>query len=289
MATGHLLTTFLFPKPVSSVVLHPSETMIFAACEDKIYSVDLYRRRQDQTYESVGGMGRVESVGIKDHYQDKPNLGAVFSGHKGTVNSLSLSFDGTLLISGAEDGECIVWDVISRQSLRTFGLHKGPVTHVSCFLRPIELQPNAPQNIVPMPWAPLKRMMVTSEEERRSASLQMIQNTSTDLLNQYQSIEEGTFYLESERSKVKQASTNMKQLKPSDANESLQSQVETLRSELLKVNAHYQKSKSLQKQMYDTIVDKFMNERKENKKRKLQDDEDEEEEEEDEENEEQTV
>ncbi|KAG1056563.1 hypothetical protein G6F46_000790 [Rhizopus delemar] len=281
MATGHLLTTFLFPKPVSSVLMNPSETMLFAACEDKIYSVDLYKRRQDQTYESIGGMGRVESVGIKDQHQqqNKPSLGSIFSGHTGTIHSMSLSFDGTLLISGAEDGECIVWDVASRQSLRTFSLHKGPVTHVSCFLRPIELQPNA-SNTLPMPWAPLKRMMSTFEEERRSTSLHIIQNTAMDMSIHHQPIEEGSFSSESERHKIRKTVSDLRELKPSDTNESLQQQVNSLRSELLRVNAHYQKTKSLQKQMYDTVVDNFMSQRKQTKKRKLEQDEDDEEEEE---------
>lgn len=46
------------------------------------------------------------------------------------------------------------------------------------------------------------------------------------------------------------------------------------------MNAHYQKTKSLQKQMYDTVVDNFMSQRKQTKKRKLEQDEDDEEEEE---------
>lgn len=63
----------------------------------------------------------------------------------------------------------------------------------------------------------------------------------------------------------------------------MQQQVNSLRSELLRVNAHYQKTKSLQKQMYDTVVDNFMSQRKQTKKRKLEQDEDDEEEEEEEE------
>jgi pre-rRNA-processing protein IPI3 len=89
LATGQLLTTFLFPKAVMSVMMDPSETAIFAACENNIYSVDLYRRREDQTYkvttvESVGGTGRVESVGIHSKSNDDKNgqsLGAVYAGH----------------------------------------------------------------------------------------------------------------------------------------------------------------------------------------------------------------
>lgn len=82
-----------------------------------------------------------------------------------------------MLISGAEDGQCIVWDVLSRQPLRKFDNHKGPVTFVSCFLRPVELHPDAAsQTILPMPWKQLKRAIATSEEEHRNGSDQLIQD-----------------------------------------------------------------------------------------------------------------
>lgn len=186
--------------------MDPSETTIFAACEDKIYSVDLYKSRQDQSYkintiESLGGMSRVESVGIKSNTPFESNtkapapLGSIFTGHTGAINSLTLSFDGTILISGAEDGNCIVWDVMSRQPLRKFESHKGPISHVACFLRPIELHPDtATQNVTPMPWKQLKRAMPTSEEEHRDASLQVIQNTHMDLSAHQQLVEEGPLY-----------------------------------------------------------------------------------------------
>lgn len=227
LATGQLLTTFLFPKPVTCVVMNPSETMLFAACEDgKIYSVALYRNREDQTYkinsvESVGGMGRVESVGIKSttfagEESKQPGLGSVFSGHTGHINSLALSFDGTTMISGGEDGNCIVWDVLSRQPLRKFENHKGPISHVSCFLRPLELQSNiAHQTITPAPWKQLKRALPTSEEERRDTSMQIIQPTSMDLKGRQQLVENGPLYssLTTELKPMQEAAAALRDMK----------------------------------------------------------------------------
>ncbi|KAI7870938.1 WD40-repeat-containing domain protein [Spinellus fusiger] len=191
MATGKHLTTFLFPQPVSVVLVNPSETVMFAACGDTIYSVELYRRRKDQTYgtvtvESVGGMGKVESVGIKivDSSSMKsqapatPSLGTLFIGHTATITSLSLSFDDSLLVSSSEDGTCTVWDVASRQALQKITLHKGPVTHVSCFLRPVELLTGSnSQKTMPMPWKTFKRATVSQEEERRTGSEQVVMDT----------------------------------------------------------------------------------------------------------------
>lgn len=91
LATGELLTSFLFPKPVSAVAIDPAETKLFAACEHSIYPVELYRRRHDTTYgdtiEAVGGMAKVEAVGIRqtttsDQQQRKSSAHPVFTGHR---------------------------------------------------------------------------------------------------------------------------------------------------------------------------------------------------------------
>jgi pre-rRNA-processing protein IPI3 len=291
LATGQLLTTFLFPKPVSCVVMNPSETMLFAACEDKIYSVELFKRRQDQTYkinnvESLGGMGRVESVGIKastfaGQESKEPSLGAVFSGHTGTINALTLSFDGTTMISGAEDGNCIVWDVLSRQPLRKFENHKGPVSHVSCFIRPLELQPNHPP-VTPAPWKQLKRALPTPEEERRAMSQQIVQNTSMDLTAHQYIVEKGPLYssLDTELKPMQEAAAALRDMKTDDSSASLQNQVTGLQSELARLNEHHLKSKSLHDEMYTLLVDKFMEQRR--NKRKLEEDDEEDEVEEEE-------
>ncbi|KAI8049125.1 WD40-repeat-containing domain protein [Gilbertella persicaria] len=297
LATGQLLTTFLFPKAVSNVMMDPSETVMFAACEDKIYSFDLYKRRQDQTYnnttslESLGGMARVESVGIRSLNQqqeqkdESSNPGSVFTGHTGNITSLTLSFDGTLLISGAEDGNCIVWDVVSRQPLRKFELHKGHVSHVACFLRPVELHPNAQQQQqqwAPMPWKPLKRAIATSEEEHRDASQQIIQHTMMDLAAQQQLVEAGPLYssLSSELKSIQKAADNIRDMKTDNSSAGLQNQVNALQAELVRLSEHHKKSKSLHNEMYNLLVDKFMESRR--NKRRLEDDDDEEEEEEEE-------
>lgn len=59
-----LLTTFLFPQPAKAIVVDPSETKMFVACNDRIYPVELYRRQHDTAYggdriQAVGGLGRV--------------------------------------------------------------------------------------------------------------------------------------------------------------------------------------------------------------------------------------
>jgi WD40 repeat protein len=41
------------------------------------------------------------------------------------VTCLALSYDATLLIAGMADGTAAIWDIASRQMLKTFRQHKG--------------------------------------------------------------------------------------------------------------------------------------------------------------------
>ncbi|CAO3635747.1 unnamed protein product [Cunninghamella echinulata] len=265
LATGELLTTFLFPKAVTTLIVNPSETMLFAACGNEIYLVELYKRRQQQTYQSVqslGGLGKVEGVGT-----DSLSSSLIFSGHTNIIHSLSLSFDGSLLISGSEDGNCIVWDVNSRQSLRQFTSHKGPVTHVSCILKPTELSTGmvntSQQKYTPMAWKSFKRSVVTNEE--KNSIDQQLMNTLSDLDQHQQLIEKGSLYnsdLSSEYSFLNQARDKAKLSNQQDPSGDLQSQVVNLQNELSNLYEHHGKVKSIHNEAYHTLVDQFISDRK---------------------------
>lgn len=81
LATGLLLTTFLFPHPIDTLAVDVSETTLLAAGHHNIYQVDLYKRVEERSYaaasvESLGGMGKVESVGL-----DSSTNARIFKGH----------------------------------------------------------------------------------------------------------------------------------------------------------------------------------------------------------------
>ncbi|KAI8329815.1 WD40-repeat-containing domain protein [Chlamydoabsidia padenii] len=267
LATGELLTTFLFPKAVTSVVVNPSETILFAASGNDIYSVDLYKRRQQQTYsaaQSVGGLAKVEAVGIHSSAESSPSLGASFTGHTGAIHSLSLSFDGGLLISASEDGNCIVWDVASRQSLRQFESHKGPVTHISCILRPNELLTGASAQTksVPMPWKSFKRTIVPLSEERKDGVEQQITNTRNDLTELVHLGEAGCGTLPCEMTPTNQITDELRDIGSQDSSMVLHSKVGELQDELVRFQNHHKKIKTLHDGMFHTLVDQFMDDRR---------------------------
>jgi pre-rRNA-processing protein IPI3 len=81
LATGSLLTTFLFPHPIDTLAVDVSETILLAAGRHDIYQVNLYKRVEERSYaatsiESMGGIGKVESVGLESSTNAK-----VFRGH----------------------------------------------------------------------------------------------------------------------------------------------------------------------------------------------------------------
>ncbi|PVU98921.1 hypothetical protein BB559_001135 [Furculomyces boomerangus] len=92
-----------------------------------IYKINLYTIAHingKATYASNYSVGKVIEIGINTN-NDHPNKlenkwdKITYFGHEGPVNSIDLSFDGSLLVSGSSDGTVKVWDSNSRQCLRT--------------------------------------------------------------------------------------------------------------------------------------------------------------------------
>lgn len=138
--TGVCLAMAQFPTPVTSVALHPCEETVYCGGSDgDVYAVDLVAPVPSST--------------------GTPALTAAnrYVGHTGGVLSLSLSFDGSLLVSSSRDGTAKVWDCASGQALKTFTGHsKGPVSCVRAMLRPPNLL-DGPHLKIQTPFALLSR------------------------------------------------------------------------------------------------------------------------------------
>lgn len=96
--SGGCLASVSFPSPLTALALNPCEFSLYAAGSDgNVYVVDL----ASPVPSAAGG------------YSLSPPQ--VFKGHAGAVLSLSMSLDGSLLISGSKDGTAKVWDCASGQ------------------------------------------------------------------------------------------------------------------------------------------------------------------------------
>lgn len=122
--SGKCLITLLFPSPLHSLVIDPCESLLIAgSATGDIFRVDLQTQntKTSNIYERADLNGNVDVYTQSNQTTEK----VIMTGHSKKVNSLSLSFDGSLLVSGSDDETCIVWDCQSRQALRSFTNHRG--------------------------------------------------------------------------------------------------------------------------------------------------------------------
>nr|KAJ3421937.1 Pre-rRNA-processing protein ipi3 [Polyrhizophydium stewartii] len=138
LATGTALVTVVFPRPLTCIAVDALETTVFAGSVDgTIRAVDLVR--------SANGSLRAIADGDIRDAEAEPR---VFRSHTAAITCLSPSMDESLLVSGSEDGDCIVWDTSTRQPLRAFKAHKEPVSTVHVVLKPPGVgNPDAPSRV----------------------------------------------------------------------------------------------------------------------------------------------
>lgn len=111
------MTTILFPSPINSMVIDPAERAFFVGTSSSVI-------HRFNLVQSIGG--RYEAVGgDPSHPLSAESSQNDFLGHSTSISSMSLSFDGSLLISGDQSGELFIWDIGSRQVLRKIKGQKG--------------------------------------------------------------------------------------------------------------------------------------------------------------------
>ncbi|XP_077390794.1 WD repeat-containing protein 18 isoform X1 [Festucalex cinctus] len=112
VSSGELLLSVLFDAEIMSVTLDPCEHFLFCGASDgNIFQVPLCNQ------------GAAAAAAEKSLQCDADGK-RTFKGHRKMVTCLSVSMDGTLLVSGSHDESVRVWDVQSKQCVRCFA-HKG--------------------------------------------------------------------------------------------------------------------------------------------------------------------
>ncbi|XP_072945434.1 WD repeat-containing protein 18-like [Epargyreus clarus] len=112
LTSGEMLLNLVFDEPLSAVTMDVLELNIFVGTtEGKIYEL------------SVTNPPRSRDV-LVNSAENKP----VFTSHTKAVTCLSVSINGDILMSGANDERVILWHIRSRQPVRTIA-HKGAITN----------------------------------------------------------------------------------------------------------------------------------------------------------------
>ncbi|XP_041862015.1 WD repeat-containing protein 18 [Melanotaenia boesemani] len=135
LSSGELLLSVLFDVEIMSVTFDPCEYFLFCGGSDgNIFQVSLCS----------------QSLSRDKSFQSEPEGNQVFKGHRNLVTCLSVSMDGTLLLSGSHDETVRLWDVQSKQSIRCL-THKGPVTNAVIMAAPANMFLPDSRPAVPLP------------------------------------------------------------------------------------------------------------------------------------------
>nr|XP_039322095.1 WD repeat-containing protein 18 isoform X1 [Saimiri boliviensis boliviensis] len=135
VSSGELLLSVLFDVAVMAVTMDLAEHHLFCGGSDgSIFQVDLFT-----------WPGQRERS-----FQPEQDSGKVFKGHRNQVTCLSVSTDGSVLLSGSHDETVRLWDVQSKQCIRTVAL-KGPVTNATILLAPVSMLSSDFRPSLPLP------------------------------------------------------------------------------------------------------------------------------------------
>ncbi|XP_036281010.1 WD repeat-containing protein 18 isoform X3 [Pipistrellus kuhlii] len=171
VSSGELLLSVLFDVGIMAVTMDLAEHHMFCGgSEGSIFQVDLCAWVFEPTglfpcptpqcpgppglrYSSAlcSLASRPPQPGQREKsFQSEQDSGKVFKGHRNQVTCLSVSTDGSVLLSGSHDETVRVWDIQSKQCIRTVTL-KGPVTNAFVMLAPVSMLSSDFRPRLPLP------------------------------------------------------------------------------------------------------------------------------------------
>ncbi|XP_054728225.1 WD repeat-containing protein 18 [Anastrepha obliqua] len=162
---GALLLNVVFAEALHSVVANTLETTVFVGTGEG----NIYEFHTDAAAKS------------KELHIEKQHSN-LFKGHKEgcAVTCLALSIDGKTLVSGGQDEQVCIWDIASRQLIKTMQ-HKGPVTNLKLRLTNPDIF--KPENKPPRKFAGNLRRMLDAPEASDDEVIEVSitkENASTD-------------------------------------------------------------------------------------------------------------
>lgn len=140
---GQALRTYLLPEAPTAVTLDPADRAIYVAYADgSLQTIDFY----DDVQKTIATDVLRDPSSSHRPVQPPPKTRFSAESQKlGGVLSLSLSWDGTTLVSGHASGKVAAWDIAKSNYLSTLTNLPGPVSNVQ-FLPPTGF-PQAPERM----------------------------------------------------------------------------------------------------------------------------------------------
>lgn len=138
---GQALRTYLLPESPTALALDPADRAFHVAYEDgSLQTISFFDEVQQSTPVDVLRSGSLSHQPVQPSAKTRFNAD---SQKLGGASSLSLSWDGTTLISGHTGGKVAAWDIAKGNYISTLTNLPGPVTNLQ-FLAPTGF-PNAPE------------------------------------------------------------------------------------------------------------------------------------------------
>lgn len=154
--TGRVLRTFLLPLSATSVALDPVDRAFYVGYEDgSVQSVDFYRGNSAQhPLHDPSVQSTPAQVSMEDRWLPP-------SAESGSVKTISLTYDGTTLLSAHANGKVLSWNVARRKFTSSIADYTHPITNL------VMLPPSG----IPHPSAELKRKAHTIVKPRHDTGL----------------------------------------------------------------------------------------------------------------------
>jgi len=249
LSDGKCLATVIVPTNIRAVTMNPTETSIYVGGGDGlIYCIDLYSKAKNNQYGSKVDLN-INPEGVIDFSINNKDS-KIFKGHTQAINSLSCSFDGSLLVSASDDEKVIIWDAESQQQLKSFAHYKGKITNVEVILRPIDLLDNQSKYSLPI-IKPLKRYVENEMEG-------MNNETETQYIGYSNELEELENKYKTSYDNILEdmANRNDKMLGAKKASEN---EIERLQNRITELERHSSQLRIINESLYNYSVNNFLN------------------------------
>ncbi|KAG5721339.1 Pre-rRNA-processing protein IPI3 [Termitomyces sp. T112] len=268
LSSQTLLTTFQFPRSISSLAWDVTERIFMAASRDgSIHQVNLFRQRDTksggQFTEAVGGAGvnDIIRVGEEGREAQKRRLISVDQ----PIMALCISLTSSHLLVGTENGLIHIYDIPSHQLLRTITTHKGfVITHLATMLKPPDLIGHINLNLCVGSAADAKDIIpvkhVSPFQRMRDPKTREAHDVALLLPPQKMVLEDDWSYDAEEflRDHAFFVQPSGTVTTPGTDNLTLKSKVEDLEAEVARLREQLGKAKSVNNMMWDTIVQRAL-------------------------------